>query len=190
MRSPPSADDLEVGEAGEDRLPTDRRVLEHDGDLLFAAGELRRHDDPIAPASVADAVTVAELALARDDRPLWADRRRRWFRSGTRSPERARRRPTGKGLAFRSEVAARPERLARWRCTGSAAPLAERRAAGPQWRVEPGRSARAEGEVEIDIERALPAGQVGPDHQLGRDLEQEPRWHRRLAHPPGRPSPR
>ena len=31
--------------------------------------------------------------------------------------------------------------------------------------------------------------QVRPDHQLGRDLEQEPRRHRRLAHPPRRAPP-
>src|SRR5258706_7107527 len=164
MRSPPSADDLEVGEAGEDRLPADRRVLEHDGDLLVAAGELGRHDDSVAPASVADPVTVAELALARDDRPLWADRRRSRLRTGTRSAERAGRRAAGERLSLGGEVAARPERLAGWRRAGSAAPLAERRAAGPQWRVAPGRSARGESKIEIDGKRPPAAGHVGPDH--------------------------
>src|SRR5258705_9364391 len=120
MRSPPSADDLEVGEAGEDRLPADRRVLEHDGDLLVAAGELGRHDDSVAPASVADPVTVAELALARDDRRLWADRRR--SRTLTRTYERARRRPTRECLAFCREVPARPERLPPGRGARPAAP--------------------------------------------------------------------
>src|SRR6266446_6444221 len=55
---PRSADDLEVGEAGQDRLPTHRGVLEHDRDLLVAAGQLGGHDDPVAPAGVADAVAV------------------------------------------------------------------------------------------------------------------------------------
>src|SRR6476620_12629301 len=62
-----SADDLEVCEAGEHRLGTDRRVLERDRDLLVAAGQLGGHHDAVAPSGVADPVPVAELALARDD---------------------------------------------------------------------------------------------------------------------------
>ena len=37
--------------------------------------------------------------------------------------------------------------------------------------------------------RSSDAAELRPVHQLGRDLEQEPRRHRRLAHPPGRASP-
>src|SRR6185312_7539638 len=66
LRSP---DDVQVGETDEHRLAPDRRVLERDRDLFVAAGQLAGDDDAVAPAGVANAIAVAELALAGDDRP-------------------------------------------------------------------------------------------------------------------------
>ena len=60
---------LEVREAREHRLAADARVLERDRDLLVVAGQLRGHDDPVAPLRVADAVAVAVAPLAGHDRP-------------------------------------------------------------------------------------------------------------------------
>src|SRR6187399_2478873 len=73
-------DEIEVREARQHRLAPDRRVLERDRDLLIAPGELRGHHDPIAPSSMADAIAVAVLTLARDDRTWRSSRRRgrRW----------------------------------------------------------------------------------------------------------------
>src|SRR6476469_9487284 len=62
-----SPDDVQVGEAREHGLATDRRVLEGDRDLLVAPGQLRGHDDAVAPPAVAHPVAVSELSLARDD---------------------------------------------------------------------------------------------------------------------------
>src|SRR5688572_25361876 len=102
------SDDVEVGEAGEHRLAADRRVPEGDDDLLVAPGELRAHDDSVAPAGVADPIAVTELALAGDHGTC---RRKRHLRP-RRHPERPRPRPTGEGLAPGGEIATRAERLA------------------------------------------------------------------------------
>src|SRR5215212_10883885 len=62
------ADEIQVREAREHRLPADGRVLERDGDLLVAPRQLGRHDDPVTPATVADPVAIAVLAFAGNDR--------------------------------------------------------------------------------------------------------------------------
>ena len=95
-------------------------------------------------------------------------------------------------LALGRQVATGPERLAGRRRTRSAAPLPEGGSApgspAPDGRPEPTRPARPEHEVEVEVPVVRPA-ELRAVHQLGRDLEQEPRRHRRLAHPPGRAAP-
>src|SRR6266508_4436555 len=113
LRSP---DDLEVRQARQHRLAADARVLERDRDLLVAAGELRRHHDPVAPPTVAHPVAVAELAFAGNDR-TWRARGR------CRGPKRAGRCASLEGLPFRSQVPARAEGLAVGRGPGPAAAL-------------------------------------------------------------------
>ena len=119
-------------------LAPDRRVLEGDRDLLVAPGQLAGDHDAVAPAGVTDAVAVAELALAGDDRaggPRPAGWRAAACRTGGRRsssqartgrPKRARTARRRERLALRREVARRPERLARRRRTRPAAPLPER----------------------------------------------------------------
>ena len=51
------------------------------------------------------------------------------------------------------------------------------------------RAPRPEDEVEVEVPVVAAGAELRPDHELGRDLEQEPRRHGRLAHPPGRPAP-
>src|SRR5215212_3362598 len=66
-------DEVEVGEAREHRLAPHRWVLEGHRDLLVAAGQLRCHDDAVTPSTMPDAIAIAELALAGDDRARRAD---------------------------------------------------------------------------------------------------------------------
>src|SRR5262249_41864393 len=69
-------DDLEGGEARQQRPVADAGVPERDRDLLVVAGELATDDDAVAPVAVVDAVAIAELAFAGHDRPLTHDRGR------------------------------------------------------------------------------------------------------------------
>ena len=108
-----------------------------------------------------------------------------------RVAERAGRRSRLERLASGGQVAAGSEGLAvggRAR-PAAALPVGRPRAADP--RVEAGGPALAEHEVEVEVALGLvePA-EARPDHQLGRDLEQEPRRDGGLAHPPGRAPPR
>ena len=182
------ADDLEVGQARQHRLAADGRVLERDRDLLVAAGQLGGHHDAVAPAAMADAVAVAELALAGDDRA-----RRR---AGRASRPRWRRRPTqsdpdGAPAAKASRRAAR-SRLGRnvspgRRGAGSAAALPVGRAtAAAHRRPEAGRPPRAEDEVQVEVAVRLVAGRPAVARPSARPGS---RAGTGTARPPG-PSPR
>ena len=108
--------------------------------------------------------------------------------------------PDGAPDANASRLAARSRDgrngLAGRRCPGRAAPLPER--APPPARIgvpnrvvrrEPNARSRSRSSPSPGPPPRPAAEQVGPDHQLGRDLEQEPGRHRRLAHPPRRAAP-
>ena len=141
---------------------------------------------------MADPVAVAILPLPGDDRPRRADRprsgrRRRFERPGPGARL--------EGLAAGREVATRPEWLAGLRSAGDAARLPVGRllswvpARAAQGPPEAGRAARPEREIEVDVEAGRAGAQVRPDHQVGGNLEQEPRRQRGLAHPPRCPAP-
>ena len=70
-------------------------------------------------------------------------------------------------------------------------PPPPRSTAGSDRRPEARRASRPEHQVEVERPVGLVgrSGQLRPVHEVRRDLEQEPRRHRRLAHPPRRPPP-
>ena len=102
--------------------------------------------------------------------------------------------PDGAPSAYASRLAAR-SRSGRngspgGRRPGPAAALPEGAAARRPATGVPNRLVRRAPNDEVEVEVAVVgAAELRPDHQLGRDLEQEPRRDGRLAHPPGRPPP-
>src|SRR4029079_1777292 len=94
------AEEVEVGETREHRLATDGRILERDRDLLVAPGQLGGDDDAVAPAAVTDAVAVAVLALAGDERTGRTGLCSRAAGHRARPTERARRSPGFECIAF------------------------------------------------------------------------------------------
>ena len=165
---------------------------------------LRGDHDAVAPAGVADAVAVAELALAGDDRAGRPRRRaaeaaavrraRRRSRSSSQARTGRASDPDGAPSANASRFAARSRDGRNGSPVGRRAragrsPAGTRRARrrGPASRTGSSAAPRTRGRGRGRARRA--AAELRPDHQLGRDLEQEPRRHRCLAHPPGRAAP-
>src|SRR4029079_10204421 len=103
-------EEIEVREARKHRLAADGGVLERDRDLLVAPRQLARDHDSVAPASMSDAIAVAVLPFARDDRPR-RTRRPDASRRARGSPERSRPRATLERLSASRQVARRTERL-------------------------------------------------------------------------------
>src|SRR4029079_13244050 len=109
--------------------------------------------------------------------------------------QRTRGSAVGVRAASCSKVAARLEGFARPRPPGWSVAVPPRATARRTHRgAEARRPTGTEGKV--DVERGVVDGlpvvslQLGPDHELGRDLEQKPRRDGDLAHPPRRPPPR